>query len=957
MKTTSLFSLALVLAVFLAMDWVGPEARAMTAYWGRHPQKDRLVFHFEKSLPDFSIHRTGPRELTLELPANIWSAEIKPGPVDLRGSRLLERVLATESGAVITLKTNAFGYVYFPLLDDKKIVVDVHRDPSGAKWTPPTPSPPFQDKAGTEPDPPTIKQLEGQPEPSPNEDIPVADPEPVFTEAPMQAASDEMSQEKPEIDPVQDMGPFYRLRAPVSLEGPETAPVFRSGQIDRTGPRPVAASTPPPETQTVQDPVQIETAPAPDASESDVAEPSTAEPEPEADSEEEYPPESPDDKNVTTGSLESLNATAEAFETFWLNTKAAMQNGELALALGNIQRMLDHPRLPASMVEELQFEMADLLFEIHRDDPRSNYRIIMDAYQAAVNSNPKSARVPAALLNMGYLSLQVGNLPEADGYFNFLRQKYPESPYVPATYFYWAEYHYRQGEYQQAADNFQTIVQKFPDSRSARSAAVGLARSLEKLRFFRQALEIVDYIEKRWPRYYVEDPSFLTVAGNVKLVAKQYEAAKLDLWTYYNLEPDGEQADLALARVGDVYVLTDHNKAARTVYELAVERFPSREGGLIARMRLAEEGIYDTPSIQDMFSVFDRPYNLRPWQIYTDIVTEFPDSPLAPVALVKLAMWQLWEKQYRQVFQTVSDFLDRYPSSELKGNALDAAREAFAQLLPLETIAENYQAIVNIWDRWTFLHEGLSPASRLAVATALWRTGQSVQAIALADPFVSGQIPYSAQSEPALDLILNILVSARSWDRILDIEEKTRFWRLSQAGQRQLSYAQALALENLGRVDQAVPLWRKLAADIELSSGQRAFALYFLAQYATSRDDLENVYIFSQQALSIFMEEEGNEEEIKNCLDLLIRTTERTGRHQEALGWALEYANYVPKGSPDWPSFAYRLATLYRTNADTELWQKTLEAVIKEDPDSLYSKMAASDLQAATIKERYSQFE
>ena len=95
---------------------------------------------------------------------------------------------------------------------------------------------------------------------------------------------------------------------------------------------------------------------------------------------------------------------------------------------------------------------------------------------------------------------------------------------------------------------------------------------------------------------------------------------------------------------------------------------------------------------------------------------------------------------------------------------------------------------------------------------------------------------------------------------------------------------------------------------------------------------------------------------IKDCLDLLIRATEQSGRKQEALAWALEYNKYVNPDDEQWPAFTYRLANLYKLNSDIENWKKKLNELIKLAPQSIYSEMATSDLKGYELNKDVKRF-
>jgi hypothetical protein len=95
---------------------------------------------------------------------------------------------------------------------------------------------------------------------------------------------------------------------------------------------------------------------------------------------------------------------------------------------------------------------------------------------------------------------------------------------------------------------------------------------------------------------------------------------------------------------------------------------------------------------------------------------------------------------------------------------------------------------------------------------------------------------------------------------------------------------------------------------------------------------------------------------IRDCLDMLIRVTARTGRTQEALGWGLELEKYIDEDDPSRPAHMYTLAGLFKLNQDVTMWQKKLTAITSAYPDSIYSKMAARDLEAAKLDEKIQSF-
>lgn len=644
--------------------------------------------------------------------------------------------------------------------------------------------------------------------------------------------------------------------------------------------------------------------------------------------------------------------------------KAAMNNGDQQTALETLEELRRRNDLEPELQEEMLYLLSDVLYSRGKDDLLASYDTITSALTEAMNYNLSSERIPGALLRMGLINLKIGNIREAEAYFNILKREHPDDENIPLIYYYWGDHFFNKGQYQKAADQFQFVVQNHPDSRFVRESSVGLARALYRLGYYDQAYQIVDYIEKRWPRFYVEYPPFLNMMGDVSYRMQKYEKARIHYWTYYNIDPDGEEADLILARLGDIYLRQDKTDAAREVYEEAARKFPDRDGGLISLMRLAEEGIYDTPSIGDMFTVFDRPFSLRPRDIYLKIINEHPQSDLAPLAQVKLAMWYLWNRQYPEAMAAATDFAEKYPAGELLPRAREVAMKAFNIQVADNIDQNNYARIMQVWDQFPIVRgqEGeLTPESRIALGMSMSERGDPAKALEIIDPFFRG-LKVPRYSEMALNLALSIYLQHEQWDDIKDLAKRTELWELNPEAQRQLDYARALAMENTGESEEATALWKRLKTDQDVPQSQEAYTQYFLARDAEKRRDLGEAYKLAQGALRNFTEmaeknpAQADNGKIKDLLSLLMDITESSGRARESLDWAKQYAEHVKPGDVDYPALRYRLARLYKKTSDVEQWRTILTELRDNNPQSLYGRMAASELRTHELSQDAAQF-
>jgi TolA-binding protein len=641
-----------------------------------------------------------------------------------------------------------------------------------------------------------------------------------------------------------------------------------------------------------------------------------------------------------------------------------MHVGDMKAAYEKAEKLLNHPYLNREQREEVLHLNAELLFAVNKDNLAAQYDKISAATQQAINYNQQSQRNAGALLRLGFLNLKVNNPNYAEAYFNMLRRQFPGDESIPLTYYYWGEYHYGRNEMQRAADQFQYVVQHFSESKYSREASLGLARSYVQLGYVPQAYDVMDYIEKRWPRFYLDYPPVLEMMGDIGFRMDNLDYALSNYWTYYNIVPDSPNADVILTRIGDVYTRRRQPAAAREIYNESVRRFPDKDGGLVAMMRLAEEGINDRPTIENMFSVFERPFSLRPSEVYANIIEKHPQSPLVPLARLKLAKWQLWNKRFEEALAQCAAIVTDTPDSELAPKARELALKAFG-ILAAEAIAQNRSALVqDVWKKYPIVssqEEALSPESRVALGASLWGQGQADKALQVVDPFFLGsKIP--EYSEMALNIALGINLEHDRWQAIKDLSGRVASWQLTDASRRELDYALALANENQGQAEEAAALWNRLRDHGGLNDSQQAYAAYFLARDAETRRDLEAAYNLGRDALNRFLSLEKNNpkdadtDKIVTMLSSLMKITESAGRLQEAQQYAQQYMGYLPANSPERPALMLRIAELYKKQGDTAAWRKGLTELAQNYPDSMYGQFAASALRGDKLTQDAAQF-
>lgn len=637
---------------------------------------------------------------------------------------------------------------------------------------------------------------------------------------------------------------------------------------------------------------------------------------------------------------------------------------QYADALAKVEPLLTHPELTREQTEEVLHLYAETLFMTNQNDFLTKYDAIVSATTTAMNYNQDSERNAAAYLRLGYINLKVGNTVEATAYFNRLRRQYPLDENIPLTYYYWGEYYYDRNEMQNAADQFQYIISNYSSSRYARDAAVGLARSYVALSYFQEAYDIIDYLERRWPRMYLESPSVLELMGDVGYRLGRLDFALDKYLLYYNLMPNGPTADVILTRIGDIFARQRLLAPAKAAYSLAEQRFPDKDGGLVAMMRLAETGINDMPEVQAMVSVFQGTQNFKTVDIYQKIIRDHPQSDLVPLAQLKLAMWYLANKRYEEALEQCTQLAQKYPGHELVPRAEEVAMKAFTALAEEGALQNRPGQVVANWDDNPLIkkqQESLPPESRVALAHSMWQQQDPDGALTMISPmFLGAQVP--DYSEQALLLALTINLDFDRWDAIEKLGEQVALWQLTPKVQLQLDYAQALSKENLGRSEEAAPIWKRVADTGELDQKQQAYAEYFLARDAENARRLQEAYTYGRSALNRFLTmaqqnpAQADTGKINSLLASLMDICETSGRFKEALEYANLYMEGLAPNDSQRQGLLFRIAGIYRKQGDTPEWRKALTELAQQYPDSVHGRAAASTLRSSQLAEDAAQF-
>jgi hypothetical protein len=111
-------------------------ALSMDYSWEMHNDYERIVFELGHMPGYLEIRRTGTQEITFYLPDEVSGSEASTYVPDLTLSKLISDVRSEVGSFVIMTTTSAFGYIFYSLPQENKVVMDIFHDQLGLRWQP-----------------------------------------------------------------------------------------------------------------------------------------------------------------------------------------------------------------------------------------------------------------------------------------------------------------------------------------------------------------------------------------------------------------------------------------------------------------------------------------------------------------------------------------------------------------------------------------------------------------------------------------------------------------------------------------------------------------------------------------------------------------------------------------------------------------------------------------------------
>ncbi len=365
-----------------------------------------------------------------------------------------------------------------------------------------------------------------------------------------------------------------------------------------------------------------------------------------------------------------LNAYLPA--RFSLNTPVETLRPEEALAFGRIveafelsdwekgarltEQFLTH--FPDSTLgEKLAFLSGDLQFRLLQSGRRNAFPKVAENYQRAIARYGKSPEVPRAFIKMAQATSLNGDDSAALGHLNLLLAKHKSGDHVPRAYLERGKIHLKLNHIEKAIDDFQSILDHYPDSGFEAEANFWIANYLHSVGSYQEAEKRLAQVATSAPDFYLEHPAFLFMRARNHFYLQDYIAARDDYFEALNIGRQPESQDLLLCHIGDTYHHQALEREAERFYRTAIETYPETEGAAIAKLRLANY----TSGVT----------------IYQDVHKGHINKPLGDLALLAMAQRLYRGKQFSGAMEASEKLIGKTAPRDIQREAKKLFIRAF----------------------------------------------------------------------------------------------------------------------------------------------------------------------------------------------------------------------------------------------------------------------------------------
>ncbi len=276
---------------------------------------------------------------------------------------------------------------------------------------------------------------------------------------------------------------------------------------------------------------------------------------------------------------------------------------------------------------------------------------------------------------------KMNNISAALGYFNIVKQGYPEYSGIPEIIFHLADIYDQQGYLDKALRYYKHVFEESIDNDYIPGAGIGYGIALFKKHRYLDSLMVLNYVLKLNPKKVYDSRELLLHIGNANFEIGNNEPARINLTRLLNLFPEIKSSDVILSRIGDTYGMENNSAKAIKIYELVREKFPDSKGYISSSIGIARYLETDGEKIE----------------IYEMIKNRFPEDKYARIAMMRLAEIYQTNGEHNKCIKEIEDLLSTNPKG-LRYEAVQLMQMAYEALFNKELKSDEYTKILNRYE-------------------------------------------------------------------------------------------------------------------------------------------------------------------------------------------------------------------------------------------------------------------
>ncbi len=335
----------------------------------------------------------------------------------------------------------------------------------------------------------------------------------------------------------------------------------------------------------------------------------------------------------------------------------------------------------ADCLEQVHYLRAYVHFMAAEKDDAAKLLTAERMFQDAVVAYPKSSYLPFAYAAMGLIQYRLRNTAAAEGYFDIIREGYPEYSGMPEVEYHLADIYDGRGYTDKAMRLYKKVFESRMNNAYIPDAGLGYGKALFKNRRYFDALSILNFVIKNDVKKVYESADLLRYTADASFELGMNKEARLNYIRLLNIFPDIEDPDMALSRAGDAYGMDNQEDKAIRLYELVREKYPDSLGFINASIGIARYLKTDAEKIE----------------IYEMIKNRFPENTYARIAMMRLA--EIYQKngEYNKCIQEIEDLLSTHPRG-LRYEAVRLMQKAYEALFKEQMKADEYTSVLKRYE-------------------------------------------------------------------------------------------------------------------------------------------------------------------------------------------------------------------------------------------------------------------